>query len=243
MPQLTFEPDGHIYRLDGIVVPSVTQVLERVGVLLDPESQQWRGILDYSFLDPVIREHALFRGRWIHDLAALYMKHGNQLAPALRDRLTAEHPDYMEYFAAVERFLAESGFRPLRVECPVFSVEYGFAGTPDAVGQLNSGAGGCAIIDWKTNEAPDYARFQMAAYEMAIASSWPDYDYRDQPHLRIAVELNRDGSYRMTRPYRNLTHDRTVFLAALTIYKEFALAEDGCRPERASESASRAQRP
>ena len=51
---LRFDPDSHLYRVDGIIVPSVTQVLEDVG------------IVDYSRLPGSTREMALRRGSAVH---------------------------------------------------------------------------------------------------------------------------------------------------------------------------------
>src|SRR5262245_2178024 len=51
---LEFDPTTHTYRVDGVRYPSVTQVLERVG------------IIDYSYIPAPTREMALARGSAVH---------------------------------------------------------------------------------------------------------------------------------------------------------------------------------
>ena len=36
MAELTFTPDGHIYRLDGVRIPSTSQVIKDMGLLSFP---------------------------------------------------------------------------------------------------------------------------------------------------------------------------------------------------------------
>jgi len=56
--QIDFEAEGHVYRLDGQVVPSVTQVLS----LLE----------DWSHVDPVVLEAARVFGQHVHDAVHLW---------------------------------------------------------------------------------------------------------------------------------------------------------------------------
>ncbi|HKF98926.1 MAG TPA: hypothetical protein VKB20_11750, partial [Steroidobacteraceae bacterium] len=48
---LTFEQDGHVYRVDGVRVPSVTELLEAAGVTPD-----------YRKVHPAVLQHARLRG-------------------------------------------------------------------------------------------------------------------------------------------------------------------------------------
>ncbi len=89
---LAFDALTHTYRLHGEIVPSVTQVLERAG------------LIDFSKIPGAIRQHALDRGSAVH--AAIHFLNEGDLDPAFH----TDFPEYAPYVAAWVKFLDESGF-------------------------------------------------------------------------------------------------------------------------------------
>lgn len=203
MPELIFDPARRLYQLDGAIVPGVTQILQATR------------LVDYSFLPDHVRFEALARGRWIADLCALRMSRG-PIRPLLLAKLIDEHGAWMRYFAAFERFLAERGdIKPILVERRVFSVQHLFAGTLDFTALMQERP---TLFDIKTGTAPKGAAYQTAAYHLAL-DSLADYEFRTTPHRRFALELHDTGRYQLIE-YKRHSHDRQVWLAALTVFNE-----------------------
>lgn len=101
--QCEFDPDRHEYRIDGRVVPSVTQVL---GDLIPgwQASDWYKG-----------------RGQAVHACAAL-IANGTKF----------EHDPQIEgQVTALQRFFHEICLTPIAVEVQVFSARYQYAGTLD----------------------------------------------------------------------------------------------------------------
>lgn len=137
MNEFQFDKDRHIYTLDGRILPSVTQVLECVGMI------------DTRYFTDFHR----FRGSAVH--AACHYLDEYDL-----DWDSVE-PQFVPYIKAYERFKEESGFMPETIEQPKHCPVWRFAGTPDRVGLLN---GRRVVIDLKNvSYLPAYA-IQTAAY-------------------------------------------------------------------------------
>lgn len=133
---LDFDPDKHEYRLDGSLVPSVTQVLHACGMLPD-----------YSRLDPFFRE----RGSAVHEAIRL----------DLRGELEEESVDeeVAPYLDRFRRWAAEVELRPLWIEGPLACPVYRYAGTPDCLGTSRLGL---VLPDWKAGQFEPGHRVQVA---------------------------------------------------------------------------------
>lgn len=191
-PVLTFEEEPHIYRVDGRVVPSDTQVLKAVyGDLCWP----WAS------------EFAMERGRLVHH--ALHLWIIGDLDPK---RLS----DYIAgYVASGIRFLEESGFEIATIdgkkatEVRMYSEIYDFAGTADLFGTLNRRR---CNADWKTGEPGWVAGPQTWGYT-ALWQEMTGEVIRD----RYAVQLDADGGLPKVIPYKDHKNDQADFLAALRV--------------------------
>lgn len=181
---LLLDETTHTYTIDGEVLPSVTQILEA------------EGFIDYSMIPPDIREAAMARGQAVH--RSIHFLHEEDLDWSSVD------PDIRPYLDAYQRFRAESGFVPERVEARVFHPTYGYAGTLDLDGIYR---GQPTLIDTKTGHLPRWTRLQTAAYAACL----------EGPRLRFGLELRGDGTYRLDGPYTD-PRDLDVFLAAVTTY-------------------------
>ena len=164
---ITFDEAAHRYTVDGVEVPSVTEVCRFLSY--DQKSDK-----------PWLAKAAADRGTRIHAACAA-IDYG--IAPEETD-------DISGYLKAYRRFLKD--YRPdwEGIEYTVGSAELGIAGTIDRFGTLYDGRR--CILDIKTgsqlNDAP--LRGQLTGYKRLIAvnrSFYPEYLY--------ALQLSKDGTY------------------------------------------------
>lgn len=105
-PTCTFSPEPHEYRIDGRIVPSVTQIIG--DVLPGWKAPQWY----------------LERGRANHACYAL-LAQGTAFLP---------DPVCEGFIAAWRKWAEHVRLEPLVIEHPVYSLRYRFAGTLDLIG-------------------------------------------------------------------------------------------------------------
>lgn len=133
------DPETHTYACDGVVYPSVTQILK-----------------DEGFIDATwFTDYARDRGILVHRITHWYDT----------DELDMESvdPALGGYLEAWIRFREESGFDPQIIEQSLASHTHRFAGTPDRVGILN---GNLAIPDIKSGAIQPWTGLQLAGYEV-----------------------------------------------------------------------------
>jgi hypothetical protein len=144
---LSFDEASHTYRLGGVIVPSVTQVLK---------------VLDDTF-DRVpfdVLEAAREFGQHVHktvELDSLGQLDEDSLDPALA-----------EYLAGWRKFLADRTATVIASEVRVASRRLRYAGTLDAIVEMN---GLKVLVDIKSGEVPKTVGPQTAAYEFAARES------------------------------------------------------------------------
>jgi hypothetical protein len=159
---LEFEPAAHVYRLDGHIVPSVTQVL-------DEQLTDWSGV-------PVdVLEAARMFGTHVHTACHLLV----------RDELewSSLDPALVPYVEAARRFLDESGMTVLNAELPLASQKMKFAGTLDIRGVMRDAV---CVVDWKsTSVMPRTVGPQTAAYDRLYCEQ-----FGGRPAKRYCVQLN-----------------------------------------------------
>lgn len=149
---LLFDPGLHQYQLDGVLVPSVTEILEPI------TRDSYRGV------DPDVLARAAWLGRAVHRLIEL-----DSHSELDEDALDLELVPYLRMW---RHFRATSGFVPVLSEARVHSRRYGYAGTLDLFGtKVNR----LALIDAKrTALVPRSVGPQTAGYELALRESHPD---------------------------------------------------------------------
>lgn len=136
---ISFDPASHQYAFNGVVWPSVTQIL--------------RGPPN-----PYYTPRAADRGTAVHAAIAL------DLAGEL-DEETLD-PAVAPYLLGFRQFMLDVMPISILSEEVVFSEKYQYAGTMDWYGSL---AGRRCIVDFKTGKPPGWAGMQMAAYAQALA--------------------------------------------------------------------------
>lgn len=137
---LTFDPDGHVYRWSGAIVPSVTQIIRTM--------PHWR---DTGGADS---EYHMSLGTAVHAICA-----GTQsLADYPADRHAEIEPYITSFVAGAEAY----NISVLRWEVRERHQTYRYAGTIDALGMIGDRAS--VVIDLKTGSEAWWHPLQTAAY-------------------------------------------------------------------------------
>lgn len=179
--------DQHVYRLGAEVLPSITQILQDVG------------IVDYSFIPADQREAAMALGRSVHLQTQLDDK--GVLDESLAD---------MGYVDGWREFREKWGFTPLHREEPLYHPQYFYAGTPDAWNVEE-------VVEIKTGKPQTWVRYQLAAQaamcnvrqrvcvELPGNGTYRAYQFRAAEYRRdFDVFLSALTVYRVRREVKNL---------------------------------------
>lgn len=189
-----FSAHDHAYRVDGVRLPSVTQIL------------QGAGLASYDAVVPDLLERKRQIGTAVHAWTARFDAPGADEA-ALWDEAIGSLIE--PYCLAWAEFREQSGFQPGLIEHMFAAEHHGmrYAGTADRAGRLNDSD---YVVELKTSASP--ARWwglQLMGY--AVALQQPARVLR----RRIAVQLKPDGSYAV-HEYKD-PRDQGAFAAALAI--------------------------
>ena len=138
---LEFDPIKHIYRLDGKIIPSVTQILDEL-VPIQYKAGDWY----------------LQRGRAVH-AAAAFIARGIDFD--FNEQIAGQ-------VAAIRKFFAE--VKPVRfaVEKRVYSKLYQYAGTLDLFAKINNKY---CLVDYKSSMSIDRTGLQLGAYSLCMVNS------------------------------------------------------------------------
>lgn len=195
---LTFDEETHTYRYNGKIVPSVTQVMSRVGVREKDGEFKPIGSSDYC-----------------HDQrAADFGVEFHKVAEFLVQGYRANYdPDMEPWVVGLRKFIDEWELKPIAVEKLLYS-RLGYAGMVDFFGGCKLGEH--VIIDWKSSSAAQsYWNNQTAAYENAIKE-----EYKIRRALpRVAVRFFEYGYKAIVRDTRKNPEDWTLFHSALNVLK------------------------
>ena len=196
MNNLIFDEATHTYTLDGIRLPSVTEVTRFCAY-------------DYKSDRPWLAQEAARRGTAVHEACAL-IDYGET---------PEESPEIAGYLKAYRRFLAD--YKPdwKLIEHPMGDLEMGFAGTLDRFGTMNPAPdihGGLApiILDIKTGELHNASlSAQLTGYVLLL---WAEmHGFHFPPPLLLALKLSKDGTYIL----REAQFNRELFDACRTLHK------------------------
>lgn len=186
-PQFEFIPEGHLYVAAGRVVPSVTQILNLVG------------IVDYSGIPSgvLIRKGEI--GTAAHS-ATHYYDEGDL-------DLNSVGEESMPYVTAWMKFRSDTNFQPEFIEHrgigEVDGMQYGF--TLDRIGMFR---GRRHLIDIKCTAAVEMSWGpQTAAYDLAMRPT------TNAALPRLAVHLKPNGTYSLVE--LGDTKDYQIFKWAL----------------------------
>lgn len=168
MFELAFDPDTHSYTVDGVALPSVTQVLAP--------------LYDFRYVDRDVLKAAADFGTAVHRMCELH-----DVDDLVEDSVD---PALEPYLVAWQRFLRETRAEVLQVEQRYHHPLLRFAGTLDRLLKID---GAPVLVDIKTVSSLSAAvGVQLAAYEHLLAENTPHQGVR-----RAAVRLCGDGTYRL----------------------------------------------
>lgn len=191
-----YQEKTRAHVINGLAVPSVTQILRATGVSGD-----------FSMVAPDVLERKTRIGQAAH-AAAHFHDEGDLVESTVA-------PEVLPYLVAWMRFRAERGFVPELLETVVYSRVHHFIGRFDRLGRVRDGRPGRVLCDIKTGD-PDAAAadLQTAGYEIALTEEHPELYL--EPLERWSVQLLEDGRYKLRRyplPGRSNTADRNDFKA------------------------------
>jgi hypothetical protein len=146
---LEFNAERHEYKLDGVKIPSVSEILSP--------------LVDLSGVPGALLLHASQFGSVVHRTLELYDK--NDL-----DMDSVDAP-IMPYLSAWQNFLKESKCEIIANEQILASEALRYAGTIDRVMNL---WGSVSIVDIKTGIVSKTEQFQVAAYEYLWNCNHPE---------------------------------------------------------------------
>ena len=189
LPELEFEENGHIYKLDGAVIPSVTTIM-------NPLSQSLYGGIDETVLNA-----AAERGTAVHNAIENYTLFGiDDIAP-----------EYSGYLAACKAWYSEFSPKPIASECKVYHRILRYAGTADMLAIID---GKLILIDFKTSSSVNkmLTGVQTEAYAKAYESHGINVDGKAILHLK------KNGKFSWVYYDRNDSASWDVFGALLTVF-------------------------
>lgn len=189
-PLCEFDEASHTYRIDGVAVPSVTQILAPIRP-------------DFSAIPPQILEAKRRLGVAVHLATEL------DDTDDLDDDATSE--TVMGYVRAWRRFKTDSGAEVLMTEQRLYSERFRFAGTLDGVVRVRGGD--VYLVDRKTS-ATMHASYgvQLAGYQMLLDDSMPGKGGL----LRKGIRLDSDGRYKVFS--YDSPNDEGCFRALLAVH-------------------------
>lgn len=169
-PAFHFDPESHTYTLDGRKIPGVSEIIAP--------------LKDFSGIPPHVLQFARERGEAVHK--AIQYHHEGDLAVDTLDL------QIVPYFEAYLKFVADTGFKVLGFERPMYSLPFRYGGTPDLWGEIGADLW---LPDIKCTAAIDPANaIQTAAYRRLLE------EFAGHKARRATLQLRQDGTYRF-QPY------------------------------------------
>lgn len=194
--QLTFEEEGHVYRLGKHVLPSVTTVLKATGAYDYPEEIPRHRL-----------EAAGIRGDRVHAAVHHYHQTGTW----------SPDPEIEGYLDAYRWFESDTGFVCHASEQRLFCPKLYFAGTIDEAGSIYEDD---SILDLKSTVDLNIeaTRIQTAAYHWLWTVN--DEDPPIDPDNRFGLHLKPNGRYRLEQFDGTYSEDLASFFNRYRTYCE-----------------------
>jgi len=190
MPNFEYDPENHIYKLDGNVIPGYSEIAKA------------EGLVDLSAVDGKILQESADFGKKFHRMTQLWDK--KRLDLATLDK------QLIPWLETYKRFLKEYKVEIYAewIEQPIYSTIWKYGTTPDRLGMVN---GKLTVAEIKTTTTIHPAvRLQLAAQKIALT---------EQTGLKItkrmAVQFFQD-EYKV-HPYDS-PKDERIWLSAVILY-------------------------
>lgn len=194
---LEFDPVLHQYSADGVLIPSVSEILRSAG------------LADYSSVPENILERAADRGKKVHEACHYFDQ--DDLDPETLDKKIAPYVAAWRAFRLhCDGTLAITGIEEMHLG-ELNDLRFGM--TVDRLAQFE----GCrAILDIKTgSEIYKHHAIQLAGYAIGLESRGSAIQ-RVSNYRRLIVHLRRNATYQIHECTDD--HDADVFAEALANY-------------------------
>ena len=169
MGRLEFDPETHIYTVDGKNVPSVTEIIAPLH-------------RSYGDINKAVLDMAAARGTAVHE-ACEAIDLGEE--PELYYEIEGYVCAYMDWLNIYEPVWTA-------IEKQVFCEDLWYAGTLDRMGYLNDGK--LAIVDIKTSQPTREAYISVCLQTLAYAYAATE---NHTEVIRYGLFLMKDGKYRL----------------------------------------------
>lgn len=189
-PELVFEEKRHIYKLNGVEIPSVTTIMQPLSETV------------YGSIDEQVLNKAAARGTAVHNAIENYVKFG----------IEDIEPDFAGYFEAFLKWQREHSVIPYGTEVKLYHKGLMYAGTMDMAASVD---GIDTLVDFKTSASVSkmLCGVQLEAYDRAMMS----HEAKLKFGQKAIVHLKKDGSYQMIPFKSSETECWRVFTALLTV--------------------------
>lgn len=167
MSDLTFDETRHEYKLYGVIVPSVSEIIKPVSGAF------------YSGISKEVLEHAADRGTAIHNAIETWIEF--QMDTIVDD-------SHRGYFNAFLKWWDEKKPEPLATECRIYHKILRYAGTADLIAKID---GEIVITDYKNSASVNEKSYslQLEAYRQAFKSHGIEIE------KKLILHLKPDGSW------------------------------------------------
>ncbi len=190
-PELTFDQGAHLYKLNGEIIPSVTQIME-------PLSKK-----KYEAISERTLRQAAEKGEAVHEGCENWLKFGIEDVPA----------EYMGYFRAFKDWWFTRNPELVGSEIRIYHRLHRYAGTIDLLLYID---GVLTLVDIKTtwNLEEKMCRTQLEAYAQALAS------HGIYVQDKRILHLKRDGKWRDPKFEVKDAERLSVFMALKIVYDD-----------------------
>lgn len=178
------------YEIDGVGVPSVTQILRLQGISKSLDGAPMHRIQEGSRRGHAVHgaiEDILVNGTWDDCLV---------------------EPDWYGFIRAAKDWIKEDDPEVLKTEIEVLSPTFRFGGRTDLLCLID---GELTLVDYKTGPKDKAHGIQLAGYEIGLCDN-EEFDIEDIER-RLVIYLTKDGKF--TRQYFSKKEDGAIFLHAL----------------------------
>lgn len=207
---LTFQEQGHIYRWNGIIVPSVTQLLSKVGArsTLKDGTERWHSISGSEFIGD--------------DTAANFGIAFHKIAEAILNGWKVTYDPQMEpWVAGLKKFLKDhidyipvTFYNERMVEKMLYSKRHGYPLTLDVL-LINKITEQYYLVDWKTSTTwQKHWWIQLGAYAEAVREN---YKLRKKITTKI-VRIFENGYETEEHKPAQVQSDFNKFLSVKNVY-------------------------
>lgn len=203
MSRISFDADAHRYTVDGVVVPSVTQVLGRTvpkhltswaaGMAARYACTHWAELTQVD-----VDERRARIARAHSDYSQERMQRGTDIHATAQQVIygkPVEVAAYIDEAEAYARFLDDYDVQPIATESVVAAPSLSYAGSADLWATIGARDNQRALLDIKTGSGVyDEVSLQLAAYRYAELMRYDDGHEAPPPEVDAAyvVHIRRD---------------------------------------------------